>query len=114
MLAQFQDVTEKKHFEESLKIEEERYRIIADFNYDWEFWISQTGNLVYVSPSSERITGYTPAEFLQESKLLTTIVHPEDRETFLCHMLEYINEYDDTIHSLDFRIIKRNGTGYLD
>ena len=51
------DITEKKKTEEILKESEERYRTVADFTLDWEFWIDPDGNYKYISPSAERILG---------------------------------------------------------
>ena len=34
------------------------YKTIADYNYDWEFWLSNENKFIYNSPSCERITGY--------------------------------------------------------
>ncbi|MFH1126338.1 MAG: GAF domain-containing protein, partial [Candidatus Altiarchaeota archaeon] len=34
---------------------EEKFRILADFTYDWEYWVDANGNYVYISPSCERI-----------------------------------------------------------
>ena len=49
---------ERKHADETLKKNEERFRIMADFTYDWEYWVGPDGQFIYVSPSCERITGY--------------------------------------------------------
>ena len=38
---------------------EQRFRTISDFTYAWETWLSEEGQLLYVSPSCERISGYT-------------------------------------------------------
>ena len=40
---------------------------LADFTYDWEYWLNPEGKLVYISPSCERITGYHSDAFIKES-----------------------------------------------
>ena len=45
-----------------------RYRTVADYTYDWEYWSAPDGTLNYVSPSCERITGYS-------ARNLSTILH---------------------------------------
>ena len=53
-----ENITARKLAEIALRISEEKYRIVADNTYDWEFWRGPDGRFVYVSPSCERITGH--------------------------------------------------------
>lgn len=87
---------------------EMRYRIIADFTYSWEYWQGADGNLVYVSPSVERVTGYKPVAYLNDVELLINIVHPEDRELFKAHTRKYANKESGPMN-IEFRIIDRDG-----
>jgi len=64
---------------------ERRYRTLADFAYDWEYWESPTGKMLYVSPSFDRITGY-PAQMLVDNPgLLNDIIIAEDKDRWLDH-----------------------------
>ena len=47
----------------------EKYRVIADNTYDWEFWISADGMMIYCSPSCERITGFSSSDFINNRKI---------------------------------------------
>ena len=94
--------TERKLFEESV-----RYRMVADFTYDWEYWETPESLLCYCSPSCERITGYSAQEFLTNPKLLRGIVHPDDaslwlknREAALASPLSQL---------MEFRILMKDG-----
>jgi PAS domain S-box-containing protein len=62
-----------------------KYRIVADFNYDWEYWKHLDGTLRYVSPSCERISGYQPEAFIKRPDLLREIIVPEDRDLWDGH-----------------------------
>ena len=93
--------------QEALRESEERYRTVADFTYDWEYWINPDGRFVYVSPSCERITGYRAAEFLQDPELLKTTVHPDDRAAFISHRHEVLETGE--VLPIDFRIITSSG-----
>ncbi len=86
------NITERKRLEQALQESEEKYRTIADFTADWEYWQASDGGFVYVSPSCEKVTGYSADEFMQDPGLMLRIIHPEDRESLICfnfdqHML---------------------------
>jgi len=103
----FRDVTEQKKAEEALRKSEEKFRIIADFAYDWGYWQGPDKRFIYVSPSCERITGYTQQEFINNPDLIQEIIHPEDRK----RVKEYIGKIwlsKDAI-PIDFRIVSRSG-----
>lgn len=84
----------------------DKYRIVADFTYDWEYWIGPDGEYRYVSPSCERITGYKPEEFAKDPTLMLQITHPEDREKLAQHLRE-VKEGGE--YQLEFRVISRDG-----
>jgi PAS domain S-box-containing protein len=94
--------------ERELRASEERFRTVADFTYDWEYWLGPTGNYLYVSPSCERITGYRSEELLQDPNLLETLVYPADRAIVTKHLCGEPLESDATC-PLEFRIITRSG-----
>jgi PAS domain S-box-containing protein len=79
------DITESKTAESRLLEAERRYRTVADFTRDWEYWEDPEGALIYVSPSCERITGYPAKEFVQNPQLILDLVSDEDRRAWLDH-----------------------------
>jgi PAS domain S-box-containing protein len=91
-----------------LKESEERFRALADFTYDWEYWLSPDGDYLYISPSCERITGYCSDEFRKNPKLLEIIVHPDDRAIVTKHLREEPIE-GSVVHPIEFRAITRSG-----
>lgn len=74
-----------KQSKRALVASEEKYRIIANNTYNWEFWQAPDGHFIYHSPSCERITGYTPEEVYHDDFICNEIIHPEDREIYLAH-----------------------------
>lgn len=103
------DVTDRKRAEEALRTGEERYRIVADFTHDCEYWIGPDKHLLYISPSCERILGYSSREFLKNSDLLNNIIHDDDRVLMTAHTEEDVTGADPVAHSIDFRIIRSDG-----
>ena len=98
---------QRKLVEEELQMIEERFRLFADFTYDWETWRGPDGKYIYESPSCERITGYKREEFMADPWLITKIVHPEDEEKLSEHLRE--ESVNERVLNLDFRIISRTG-----
>jgi PAS domain S-box-containing protein len=94
--------------ENSLRISEEKFRTVADYTCNWEYWISPAGDFIYNSPSCLRITGYHPSEFVNDKQLLLTIAHPADRDAMARHI-------DETLYgsggatSFDYRILTKEG-----
>mgnify|MGYP001180893974 FL=1 len=99
------DITERKRLETELKQSEERFRLVADYTHDLEYWQDENGKIVYISPSCTRITGYGPEDFMQDDELLHNIIHPDDRPLFDQHR-ENIGP-DGHRRAIDFRIITR-------
>lgn len=101
------DITQRKNTEEALRISEERFRTIADFTYDWEYWQGTDNKIIYVSPSCERITGYVQSDFLGDPGLIEKIVHKDDIETLRKKVKDAVQGCAklETV----FRIINRSG-----
>ena len=102
------DITERKKAEDALRISEEKFRTVADFTYDWEDWLDPDGKYIYVSPSCEWISGYTPDEFIADPDLVLKITHPDDRDLVTKHFHETLHG-SIHVHDIDFRIITRSG-----
>ncbi len=101
------DISARKEAEAALQASEEKFRTVADFTYDWEYWINEQGSFNYISPSCERITGYSVQEFEENPALLLDIIHPDDRSHFSRHLDEEL-ETSKVCH-LNFRVITRTG-----
>ncbi len=95
--------------EDQLNASEEKYRTVADFAYDWEAWRAPNGTYLYVSPSCERISGHTAAEFIADSNLIAEITHPDDQAAVIAHFHESGNGSRKQDLSLDLRIITAKG-----
>ncbi|MFV1977473.1 MAG: PAS domain-containing protein, partial [Candidatus Scalindua sp.] len=99
-------ILQHRKVETHLQEVQERFKLVADFAQDWEYWITKDRRLNYVSPSAERITGYKPEEFMKDNTLLEKIVHPDDKEKYVNHTVQSLCETD--LESFDFRIITKD------
>ncbi len=68
--------------QEKIETSEEKFRILAEFSNDWEYWLSEHDEMVFNSPSCAQITGYREEDFINDPGMLTHIVHPDDRSLF--------------------------------
>ncbi len=100
-----------EEFAEALKGSEEKYRIVADWTYDWEYWIDVNKNIVFISPSVQRVTGYTQNEFMQTPSLLIDIIHPDDTHFWNQHVSEahLPNRPEEDAQEVEFRIVRKDG-----
>jgi PAS domain S-box-containing protein len=92
---------------EALRESEEKYRLIADNSNDWIYLINPDGKFQYVSPSSERMTGYPSGEFMNNPQLFLNIIHPDDKEQVTSHHETARNETKTGY--LEYRIITKEG-----
>jgi len=93
---------------DKLREAEFRYRTVADFTYAWEYWTKMDGTLLYVSPSCERISGYTPQQFMDTPSLYREIIIPEDQDMWGEHYHD--SRIDPIARKIEFRIRRRDGS----
>jgi|GEM_PF-6644184 len=106
------DITELKEKERQLKDSELLFRTIADYSFDWIYLIDMDFSIKYMSPSVERVTGYTKKDFEDDIMLFLNIIHPEDREHFLSkHQIDENNNYVFSSEPiiLEYRILTKDG-----
>ncbi len=99
------DMTRQVQTEQALQQSEDRHRIVAEYTHGMECWISPSGDMVYASPSCERITGYPREHFLADPRGLEELVHGADLESWRQFHAQTIDD-----ESLDYRIRHKNGT----
>jgi len=98
------DITRQVETEQALKESEDRHRIVAEYTHGMECWVSPMGEMLYVSPSCERITGYPREYFLSDPRGLEALVHEEDLADW-----RHFHEQSHDDESLDYRIRLKNG-----
>jgi PAS domain S-box-containing protein len=92
-----------------LEASEEKYRVLADYSADWEYWVGADHTFRYVSPACEAICGYAPADFYADPQLLERIIQPDDLPRWHGH----VGESHDSAHPshalFNLRIQTRQG-----
>jgi len=109
MGGRIQDTLNNLLFLRDLRVSEEKFRTVANYTYDWEYWRSPGGGYHWVSPSCERISGYTAEEFMAEPGLrIMDIIHPGDAKAWEAHMWD-VDCRHPTYCELEVRIIHKTG-----
>jgi PAS domain S-box-containing protein len=97
----------RRQAEADLRTAEARYRTVADFTHDWEYWKRPDGSFAYVSPSCLRTTGYEAEELYRRPSLPSELVVEEDREAWEAHRSEA--QAGRAPQGLEFRIRDKDG-----
>lgn len=98
-------------YEERLMASEEYARIVGNYVYTCEYWLAPHGELIYISPSCERVTGYPQSFFLEDEKRLINIIVDEDLEHVVTRLKQALlqeNKREPMV--IDFRIWRPDET----
>ena len=97
-----------KEVESALKTSEEKFRTFVDWTGDWEYWITPDGRFVYMTPSCERITGYSPQAFIEDPGLIKAILPGDDYSKWEGHPCNHF-ESEAAESEIEIRIVAKNG-----
>jgi PAS domain S-box-containing protein len=101
------NLQKSRHARKELHASELRYRTVADYTYNWEYWSAPDGTLNYISPVCETITGLAPRQFIGDTSLFREIIIPEDRGVWDEH--DHAAVTDPGMRDIQFRIRKTDG-----
>ncbi len=108
--SQLSDLHEKNYFLEaglkSSREEKEKYQLIADFAQNWEFWIDPKANFIWISPSSNDITGFTADEFFKNPALFYELIFQEDEQN-VRHFIHDSISFMQIGQTIEFRILTK-------
>jgi len=95
-----------RNYKTAIKEKEKKFRIVSEFAFNFEYWINEKKQLAFISPSCEHITGYSQNDFDQSEHLMFDMVHPDDKEMWKNHLLNF----EEPVHKdIEYRIIAKNG-----
>ena len=108
------DITRRKEAESALKKSEERYKFLAENMGDVVWTVDMDLNTTYISPSVEKVLGYTPEE--REKQKLEEMVTPESLDHINSIMVkelerEKLSDIDpDRSITVEVEYYRRDGT----
>jgi PAS domain S-box-containing protein len=106
MYGTHEDISAAKQARIDLQAAEQKYKIIAENNFNWEFWQGTDGQFLYHSPAVERITGYQVSELSGNDHILK-LIHPDDRQNYQEHHMGVT--CGQKAGEISFRIIDKAG-----
>ncbi len=103
------DISERKRVQLALREQETMFRTMVDWAFNWEYWLDPAGEIVYMTPSVERLTGYTAEEFGATPALLEFMVHEADRHLWAGFLRFDPQAVPDQVKDLRLRLVRKNG-----
>jgi len=101
------DITQRKRIEMALAQSEQKVTSILNNITDVVWSIKMPELLLdYISPSAERVYGYSPKALYDNPQLWYDIFHPDDKH-FINERFQYLSEHKNAV--FEYRIIHRNG-----
>ena len=110
----FTDITERKQAEEALRESENKYRKIFENVQDIFYQTDHEGNIIDISPSIERYSGYPRGELIGKS-VEEVYFNPEDRIGLLKAIREKgeVIDYELRLKSKDNRLIYASANAHI-
>jgi two-component system, chemotaxis family, CheB/CheR fusion protein len=109
ILLAIQDITSRKRIEETLKENEEHFRLLVQNALDIITVFDQDGTIKFESPAIEPILGYTAEERIGRNINMDPIVHPDDKEAKIRMLKKAITSPGQNIFG-EFRLRHKNGS----
>ncbi len=105
------DITERKRADAALRESEERFRTMAD-TLPEGIWIGivEPRQVLYVSPSFERIWGFPMEDLYRDPHLWEKAIYPQDRERVTRQFAQWISGDGAGYYDVEYRILRPDGT----
>lgn len=94
--------------EHELEESQHRFQAVANYTYDWETWLDQSGTLIWVNPAVERISGYSVLECKAMQNYPLPIVSSDDHDKV--KKIIFASLSGSSGNDVEFRIQHKNGS----
>ena len=102
-----EDITERKMAEETLRSTEQHFRALIENSVDAISLCGPDGTIIYASPSTSQVLGYTPDELTRFNAF--DLIHPDDKAMMAKHMSELIQSPGVSIR-IEARLRHKDGS----
>lgn len=105
-VAVIRDVTARVEYEQALRAEEEKLRLVTE-NIRDVFWMSTpgVGQMIYISPGYERIWGRSCESLYRTPRSFLDAIHPEDKP----RVFAGLKEHAEGRWNFEYRIVRGDG-----
>lgn len=106
LVTNFRNITLRKEAEKQVKVNEIKFKALIENSHDGIAMVGVGRKLLYVTPSIQRIMGYSPEELIGADPGEYT--HPDDLTQLLAKLEELAPKYGETIQA-EYRMKNNNG-----
>ncbi|HHT9130643.1 MAG TPA: PAS domain S-box protein, partial [Candidatus Brocadiaceae bacterium] len=92
-----------------IKEAEEKYRTVIENSPDIIFECMKDGKFSLMSPSVEKITGYSADQFYNNQGYGLSLCYKEDQERVQNEILKILNGQNSSLMDLEFRVVNKQG-----
>ena len=101
------DVSERRQAEEVLRIERERLALALKAGQMGVYDFNVADDVLWWSPQTYGVFGVAPETFTPNRESVASLIHPDDRDTFLQRRAEAMAQHRPFLH--EFRIVRHDG-----
>ena len=101
------DVSERRQAEEVLRIERERLALALKAGQMGVYDFNIADDVLWWSPQTYGVFGVAPETFTPNRESVASLIHPDDRDTFLQRRAEAMAQHRPFLH--EFRIVRHDG-----